>query len=345
MQMRIKIVFLLVFLFFPTGIHAQFNPLSETGKIIISITPRNPVPGEYVRLSAVNPLMDLERSDITWYADQKIFAEGRGQVDAGVIAGPVGSETDIVVIAQSDNASATGETLLRPAEVGIMWESDSYTPPFYKGRALPSAGATLRVQALARLALQDGSSVPENEITYTWKRNGSVIPSVSGKGRAFAIFPSPMLFATDIIEVEAVSADGTRGGSARASISSIEPLLMLYENHPVFGIMYNRALAKTTAAKDTEMTFAAVPYFAQAMSPNDAQFVYKWRINGRNVTADYARPSEITLNSAGSSGEAIIALSLTRARNWYMKAAGAWNVLFPSGTGNASSADPFNSAQ
>ncbi|MDO8552487.1 MAG: hypothetical protein Q7S01_03060 [bacterium] len=344
MQTRIYVICLTVFLFSPTTIHAQFNSPSELGKIFISLTPGNPAPGENVQLSATSPLIDLARSDIIWYADKKVIAEGRGQIHAGVTAGPAGSETDIVVIAQSENASATGEAFLRPAEVGLMWESDSYTQPFYRGRALPSAGTKLRVQALARLVLPDGSSVPENEITYTWKRNGSVVGSVSGIGKSFAIFPSPSLFGTDIIEVEAASADGTRVGHASARIPSVEPVLALYEDHPLFGIMYGKALDKQISAKDQEMTFAAVPYFAQARSPDDEQFIYKWRVNGRDITADYARPSEITINSTDSSGEALLALTITRERNWNMKASGAWNILFPSGSGTPAT-DPFTSAQ
>src|SRR3989338_11710854 len=350
MYSRRKTVFLLLFfssLFsFPVApAHAQFDSSNETDRVIVSMTPRNPAPGEYVLLSAASPFVDLEQSDITWYANQKVISEGKGLLESSVIAGPAGSGIDVVVIARSGNTSATGEAFIRPTEVDLVWESDSYTPPFYKWGALPSAGTKLKMHALARLILPDGSSVPENEIKYTWKRNGFVVPAVSGIGRSFAVFPSPTLFSTDSVEVEAVTADGQLAGGARVNISSIEPLLKLYENHPLFGILYNKAFGQTTPVKDAEMTFAAVPYFAQAGSPDDAELAYKWQINGRNIPADYARPSEVTINSNNSSGEAFISLSLTRARSWSMRANGAWSILFPSGRAGASGENSLTPAQ
>lgn len=342
MQAICRIVFL-VFLFSPTGLlHAQIAPPTESGRIIISITPDSPLPGSIVRLSAAGGMTDLEHSDITWYADKEAIAEGFGLTEASISVGSLGSEVDVVVIAQSsDGTSATGEAFISPAEVAIVWESDSYTPPFYKGRALPSAGTKIRMQAVARLILPDGSSVPESDIIYTWRRNGSVIQTASGRGRSFAIFPAPALFGKDSFGVETVSADGTRSGKADVTISSVEPVLALYENHPLFGILYSDAFGQMTSVRDPEMTFAAVPYFAQANSADDPQLVYGWRVNGQQIPADYSRPSEITISGGASGGGADISLSLTRARNWYMKADGAWRFLLPAGGGEGT--DPFNS--
>lgn len=344
MQARNKIIFLLVLLAFPVSlIHAQFATPSTDGGIVISITPENPLPNGYVRLSAFSSAIDLERSDITWYADTKVIAQGPGATEADISAGPLGTSVDIVVIARAEGgATASGQAFIRPTEVDILWESDSYTPPFYRGRALPSAGTKIRAQAIAGLKLSNGALVPESDIMYTWRRNGSVIQTASGRGRSFALFPAPTLFGTDTIEVEAVSISGTLSGKTIVRIPSIEPVLALYEDHPVFGILYSTAFGQTTIVKDAEATFAAVPYFAEANSPDDSQLVYNWRVNGQSVAADYARPSAITINADNSSGNADIALSLTRLRNWYMKADAEWKISFPNGNSGAAGTDPFN---
>lgn len=347
MQARSKILFLLVLLAFPAApIHAQIAAPGEDGRIVISMTPENPLPSGFVHLSAASPMIDLAQSDITWYADKKIIAQGAGLAEADIAAGPLGSEVDVVVIAQSnDGSTASGEAFVRPTEINLIWESDSYTPPFYRGRALPSAGTKIRAQAIADFKLPNGTLVPESSITYTWRRNGSVIQTASGRERSFAVLPSPTLFGTDTIEVEAVSADGTLSGTASVNIPSVEPVLTLYEDNPLFGIMYSKALAQAATVKDPEVTFAAIPYFAEANSPDDSQLTYNWQVNGQRVPADYTRPSEITINSDKSTGNAGIALSLTRLRNWYMKADGQWNISFPNGGSGTSGADPFSAAK
>ncbi|MDP3965293.1 MAG: hypothetical protein Q8Q13_00650 [bacterium] len=337
MQARSKIFFLLVFLVFPAGLlHAQLIAQGTAGEIVIRMTPENPVPGGYVHLSAFSSAIDLERSDITWYADRNIIAQGLGTTETDIAAGTAGTEIDVVVIAQdASGRTASGEAFIRPAEVDLVWESDSYVPPFYRGRALPSAGTKIRAYAIAQLKLSNGTPVPESDITYTWRRNGSVIQTASGRGRSFAIFSAPTLFGTDLIEIEAVSAYGTLSGKAGLSISSVEPVLGLYDDHPVFGILYNNKFGITASVKDAEKTFVAVPYFAQANSSDDSQLVYNWRVNGQSVAADYARPSAITINSEKSDGNADISLSLTRLRNWYMKADAAWKISFPAGGSGA----------
>jgi len=347
MPARNKITFLVILLFFPVAsVHAQFFSPNNDGRITISMTPESPVPGGYVHLSAASSIINLGRSDVTWYADKKVIAQGPGITETDVSAGPLGTEVDIVVIAQAENGTvATGEAFIRPTEVALVWESDSYTPPFYRGRALPSAGTKIRAQAIAVLKLADGALVPESGITYTWRRNRSVIQTASGRGRSFATFPAPALFGTDVIEVEAVSADGTLAGKASVNIPSVEPMLLLYEDHPLFGVLYSKALGETTTVKDAEVTFAAVPYFAQAVSPDDSQLTYDWTVNGGRVPADYIRPSAVTINAEGSSGSARLALSLTRARNWNMKAEGAWQISFPNGGSGTVGTDPFNAGK
>lgn len=345
MQVQKTILALLILAFAAIPVHAQISSPNTEGRIVISMTPESPVAGEYVRLSAASATVDLQKSDVTWYADTKIIAQGEGITEAGISAGPAGSAVDVVVIAQSaDGTAATGEAFIRPTIVDIVWESDSYTPPFYKGRALPSAGTNIRAQAMTNFRLTGGTPVPAGDITYTWRRNGAVTQTASGRGRSFAIFPAPTLFGTDVIEVETVSADGTLSGKTRVNISSVEPVLVLYENHPVFGIFYSKAFGQTATVKDAEVTFAAVPYFAEAGSADDPQLVYQWQVNGQNITADYARPSEITINSDKSNGTAALTLSLTRLRNWYMRAEAGWNLSFPNaGGGGTSGTDPFKS--
>lgn len=329
---RVLIFFLSLIVFSQLSL-AQSASADVSGGISLSLTPERPAPGNTVRISAASFSPDLERSDITWYANDKIIAQGPGLKGIDVTAGPLGSETHVVAVAQTaDGTSNSGDAFIRPTEIDLLWESDSYIPPFYRGRALPSAGTSLRLQAVPRFKLPSGALVPEQDIIFTWRRNGSVVQSVSGRGRSSARLQAPVLFGTDIVTVEAASLDGSLQGSASVRVPSVEPVLQLYLDPPLFGVMYNQALGQQTAIADSEMSFAAVPYFAQAQSPNDSRLIYGWKVNGTDIEADPGRPSELTINSDKSTGLAQIALSLTHSANWFMQSLGAWAVSF-SGNG------------
>ncbi|HEY4514154.1 MAG TPA: hypothetical protein VJH69_02410 [Candidatus Paceibacterota bacterium] len=340
MAVRYGIYFFPIVLFlFAAGAHAQTFQASGTGGITIELSPRYPNPGEIVELSAESFSFDLERSNITWFADGKIIGEGPGMKESAVIAGALGSITKISVTAEGQNGTASGSAEIRPTELDLLWESDSYITPFYLGRALPSAGTNLRFQAIPRLRQENGETVPEKDLIYTWRRNNSVVQSVSGRGRSMVTLPSPVLFGTDTITVHAESVDGKLAGESSAIISSVEPKLALYKDHPLFGITYHEALGSQTNIPDSEMTFIAVPYFAQVNSPDDYELLYSWKVNGAEIPTDLNRPNALTISASKSNRLALIELVLTQTNNFIMRSVGKWGIEL---SGDETGIDPFS---
>jgi len=245
--------------------------------------------------------------------------------------------------AQIDLSSLTGgtadaaqqSTVATPSPIDILADSDSYVPPFYLGRALPSAGTSIRLQAIPYFKDPNGTTVPLSDIVFTWKQDDRVIGNVSGLGRSSVVLPAALLYGTTDIEVDAQSADSTSFGTATIAIPSVESPLILYEDNPLLGITYYHAQASDTTVTDTEMTFAVVPYFAQTQSPNDPTFTYDWTVNGSSISPDPKDPSELTLNARNSTGVATIGLSLSQSNNIFMSANGTWNMTLGSTVSNA----------
>lgn len=327
-------LFFLAFLLVAPFAHAQSDTLfvspDPDATVSLTMAPKSPAPGDTVRLSVVGgSRVDLQNSTITWYQNGKNISKGVGITSIDIKAGVLGTKLDIGVQVDSpDGGSAASSISIIPTHIDLLVDSDSYTPPFYRGRALPSAGTQMRMQALVYFKRTDGSFVPPSSIVYTWSENGQIIGKVSGKGRQTVTLPSPVLYGTSVITVDAVSSDGLFSGSASVRLSSVEPVLALYENHPLFGLMYHQAMGEKTSIPDSETTFAAVPYFADIKNPNDSRLRYNWIVNGKSVPADTARPSEITINADKSSGEASISLSLSHSTNFFMNPKGVWNVAF-----------------
>ncbi len=214
------------------------------------------------------------------------------------------------------------------APVDLLFGSDSYIPPFYRGAPLPSPGSRVHFWAYAHFVDSRGAAIPESSITYTWRRNGQVEGSLSGVGKSSLALPSPTLFGTDTISVDAGAEDGAIYGSASLTISSVDPGVTLYQDHPLHGIEYYSALGSQTSIPDLEMTFAAVPYFVAARSSDDPQLHFAWSVNGVSVAATSTNANEITVNADNSNGLAAISLLITSPVNALLEAQSAWNFLF-----------------
>ena len=306
--------------------------------VLITYTPRYPAPQDTVLLEAQSSILDLEQSELVWRANGEIIARGKGVTTANIVAGTLGTETEVEIsVAAPDELSAIARATIAPTHIDLLSDSSAYIPPFYRGRPRASAGTSLRLQA-APLFRRGGSNLTDSEINFIWKKNGEVLGSASGRGKSSAIIPVQNLFGTDQITVEAHSLDGVLVNEASFSLSPAKPLLTLYQDHPLFGVMYYKALGANTFVPGSEMTFVAVPYFAQATHAEDPALSYEWRINGRLVPN--ARQDKITINAANSRGIALLNLTLAHSTNYYLDSRGSWGVTFSEDT---SAIDQFGS--
>jgi hypothetical protein len=321
---------LALFALVPTLALAQsdgFDPTVFGTNLSIAFSPQYPQPGQTVHLTVQGTGLDLAGSTIVWRKGTTAIAQGMGVTSADITAGGLGSETVVEAdVAGADGSIRSAQATIAPTQLDLLIGSDSYTPPFYRGRALPTAGTNIIAQASAKFVRTDGSAIADSDIAYTWKQDGSVLGSLSGRGRSSAVIPVMHLFTPTTIEVDAASTDGSRSGQVFAVIPPVQPVLDLYEDHPLYGILYNLALPSTARITDSEMTFAAAPYFAQAAGANDSGLSYAWRVNGEVIPSSASSPSELTVNAANSTGEAYVELETTHATNFYFDAQGAWDI-------------------
>lgn len=330
-----------VFLIAPMT-HAQISLTGLERPLDLTISPEYPAGGETADLSIKSYGIDLDRSIVTWYADGKQIAKGDGLVQTSVKAGALGSRMNVTVVAVSaDGITGSAQAVIRPTEVDLLWNADSYVPPFFKGRALPGTSSTIHAQALVRFKRADGSFVSEKDIVYVWYKGSTQI--ASGRGKSAIAFAGPALFGTATVSVVATSADNAYKGRAEARILSVDPSVELYENHPLFGVLYHRALVGSVATLENEQKVTAVPYFAHVHSPAENGLSYEWSVNGRDLPADPAHPDTITIAANGYTGPAKIQLTLTSAEDFLLRAIGSWELVF-SESGTIFGANPFGTS-
>lgn len=306
----------------------------------ISMEPAFAAPGSSVQFTVSSTYFDLGVSAIQWSVDGAVVQEGAGVVSITTALGAAGESTDVSASIVGPDRSTVVSTTVTPASVDLLWESRGLTPPFYAGRALASPGTKLVFVALPTFSLGE-SAVPAQDLSYTWRRGNTVLGTLSGRGKSSISIDSPLLFGSDTISVEVRAQDGV---SARASvrIASIDPALLMYESHPLFGILFHQALPSLARISDTERTIAVYPFFSPAENASDSDLDFEWRVNRRAVAHDEKKPYMLTINAAGSTGVALIELDVGHKGTPFYSAQGAWQLIFNSAIdGGGGEGDPF----
>lgn len=304
----------------------------------VKVNPSNPGPNETVRVTIESYISDMNKAAITWSLNGSVAMQGVGKTSFSFQNGASGKTTSLVVsILTNDGESITKEFSWTPVGVTLLWEADTYTPPFYRGKALLSPQAWVKMIAIpdntgAQNALSAGNLV------YVWEKSGVAIQDASGYGKNSFSFVGPKPYDETNIKVRTSSVDNTVNSESRAYLSLSNPFILFYEKDPLLGVWYNKPLDTEAALNKKELSLSAEPYFFS----NEARvgkvasaLKYIWSINGNEIP-NYGRT--ITLrNDTGAKGKSVVSLAMRGATKTFQSASRNIQVNF---SGNDSSSRP-----
>src|SRR5688572_16598777 len=87
---------------------------------------------------------------------------------------------------------------LKAQEVDLLWQAETYTLPFYKGKALWSKESRVKLLAIPR---GPGVGNPLN-LTYKWTKNGTVLGNINGVGKNTIAFTDSIISRPQTIQVD-----------------------------------------------------------------------------------------------------------------------------------------------
>ncbi len=283
--------------------------------IDVSISPAYPRPGETVTVSLSSYAVDLDRATITWYVDGVLSDSAPGMTILSLPVSSAGETTSIRTTISIGNAVYEKFLSVTPQSIDLLWEaSQTYTPPFYKGKALPASGAFVKVIAVPHITTQGGARISENNLVYTWSRNNFKrdVQSQSGYGKSTLTMKKNILLPAETIAVEALSQSGTLGASAAISIPEVDPEIILYEEHPALGVRFHEALADGAVFEDRETVLRAEPYFFSTYDLNRSSLSYDWSVGGVSVPSHWSNPGDLAIDvPEGTTGNTAVSLSIT----------------------------------
>lgn len=253
-------------------------------QIDVNVSPTNPAPNQPVTITLEAFGTDLNRANISWLINGAVKQNGVGQTQFSFVTGKAGSASDVTIyIVPVNGQRITKELRISPASVDIVWEAPgSYVPPFYKGKKLYPPEGNLTFVALPNLVL-NGASIDPKSLVYKWSINNSVVADRSGYGKNVLTVTGDILNQPFSIDVEASSVKNGVVGSGSIYVSSYQPLMMLYENSPLYGILFNQQLANEFNLKNQEVNISAYPYYFTLSYPTDSSINYSWAINGGQI--------------------------------------------------------------
>lgn len=185
---------------------------------------------------------------------------------------------------------------LQAQSVDLLWQGETYVSPFYKGRALWSKQSRITL-----VALPQGISGNPANLTYKWIRNGTVLGNINGVGKNTLAFTGSVLSKPETIKIEILSGRGIVLASQSTTITPISPILVVYENNPLYGFMFHREINGTHELKEREVTFTAFPFFFSASNRRDSTLTYEWRTNAGGVERGDSVTYRTPDNASGSS--------------------------------------------
>ena len=305
---------LLQSLFFIVLVASLPHSALAVGLNIINFATYPAMPGanEEVTIRLESYTTSLGTSAIRWFVNKTDHSEGLALTEVKVHTLDFGQKTVIdVVIVTEQGERIDKQLVIAPAEVDVLWEAQTYTPPFYKGKALPTFKSNVRVTAIPRF---NSLTSDPKKYTYRWKYNRN-LGLGEGLGKNSVIFPMSYEDVNVPVDVT-VTLSGTEWvGNKYVDIPATSAKVVLYEQAPLLGINFNSAWTTPIETSESEFVAYAAPFFFSLDDLVNNRIVYRWEINRGYVSpgldARYLTiPNPIAKNDAGSSARGSTPVSM-----------------------------------
>ncbi len=329
-QVKKKYIFLLVFIFILSpfkilNAQSKYNDdiekaanilgsfqLYNSGDFITEIYPEIPGPQEEVHLHLVSYVFNLNNYYIAWFLNGKKIKEGYGERDFYFTTGKQGEVTRVKAVIEIGNRIFTKEYRFSPAVVDILWEAeDAYTPPFYRGKALPLMQGKIRVVAIPETRVISPKN--SNDLVYYWKRNKKNVIKYSGYGRNSYTFDADPLAYKERIEVTVNNKKESSfaRNEIEIPVKDFKAKILFYRYDDNYRVLTNKALNTFGYIDGDSVHLSFHPLNLSTTEPNFIDLFVGWSINGEErPPQDFGKQEELSITTDGKSGEVEIGLTL-----------------------------------
>lgn len=293
---KIFLIFIFtIFLNIPTKIFSQEADLIKPGdipelkeKVYYNITPSKPNIGDNVELEAQMYGTPVKNSIFIWKINGDTFKEGVGENRANFT---LSEKTKIDLKITTERGFIIERSFeFDPKKIIIIWESRTYTPPFYRGKSFFTPESTLILNAIN---LDQENPLTNKNNNYVWKRDSTVLGKQSGVGYSSLIHKDDILgtehlFKVTVSDIKSFNDKKTSNNSfnneAILAVRSLPSEIISYEKLPLLGVLFNKTIEDIYKFNKSETTIVSYPLnysFSSLFSG-----IYNWYINDVKVNTN-----------------------------------------------------------
>jgi hypothetical protein len=305
----------------------NINNAGVEEQVSFSVTPSVPRPNQIVTAEIADYSSDLSRLQISWYLNDVLVKKEIGATKYQFQMGDIGQKTSIrIVILKSNGATLEKSYSFRPAEVDLISEAQTFTPPFYDGSAYFAKQALVKVSAVPQVLDKNGNYINPKNVIYKWYVDGDVEQDASGYGKQTFLYQSPLLRKNVDIGVEISTVEDGSVANDNIFISPIDPEVLFYEKSPTLGTLYNKIVSGSFSIDYPEVEFEVVPFTFNKNAIFNNSTVYNWTLNGSKISSPNQN-SIVFRNDKNEQGQASIGASVSN-DTILQKTNNSFNLIF-----------------
>jgi hypothetical protein len=249
----------------------------------IGISPEAPKPGEDVTITIEAYGLDLNSIDIQWLVNGRQKLRGAGEKTFTFNVGNGGVSNVVVNIFPKNQPQITRTFTFNPSNIDLLWQAETYTPPFYKGKALFSPESSVTMVAIPNF-VSGNSRVSDTNVVYKWSVDREVQGDNSGYGKNYFRYTSDIIPLDKTIDVEAYpSGQESRKGVGSTELLTKKSFVLFYEDNPTNGIMFNYSPTnQVDLGSRNESKISVFPYNF-SINNKDSSLEYTWYINSEKI--------------------------------------------------------------
>jgi hypothetical protein len=307
---------------------SNYDSSVNQNDIEVTVSPENPGAFTTVTVTLDSNLVDLRRYTISWFIDGQSIGSGIGKTTLLAKTNNYGQTTHIRAAINLLNSTLIKDISLTPQDITMFWEAiNSYAPPFYEGKKLPSRESLIKIATIPNFQ-SNGTIINPSNAVYSWKRNGSVIENASSYGNDSIVIKQNKLRSSEQVEVSASDIGADVQAIGTITVPLFNPKVLFYSINPLTGI--KSPLAQTTLNLSTpSIDVVAEPYNFSVLNNNPNSLSLSWTMNHNPITiSNVKNQTLLSLQNPGTSGVATIGLSVTNPRTLFQDAESSFSALF-----------------
>ena len=283
--------------------------------ISMTLAPTNPSAGESTTITLSTYVGNLDAVSISWFVNGRKISSGVGMKSFSTTAPANGAQSTVRALISFPDGEVEKSAVIKPTVMTLLWQAvDSYVPPFYRGKAMPTAESTIKVVAMPEIKSGTNIVNPKN-LLYYWKKNYSNDAQNSGYGKNSITYINDYLENLENIGVTVSTTNGTSSSEANINISVSSPQTSFYRNDTLLGTIWEQALKDGHRVVGSE-TIVAEPYFISPKELWSRNLVWNWYLNGdlTNNVYEYRKNWLPISVEGGVSGTATVGLTVENSR-------------------------------